>query len=43
MPALFSFFSTRAYTLGVPRIPNQTDGDVSYSRWCDKVKITNKD
>jgi len=25
-------------TLGVRRTPNQTDGDVTFSRLCDRVK-----
>ena len=30
------------YTLSVQRTPNQTDSDVTCSRSCDQVKITNK-
>jgi len=31
MPVVFTFFNTRACTLGVRRTPNQTDSDVTFS------------
>ena len=42
MPVIFTFFNTRAYTLGVRHIPNKTDSDVTCSRACDQGKITKK-
>ena len=30
------------YALGAMRTPNQTDGDVTFYRWCDHEKITKK-